>query len=106
MSGIGSVMPGLLSSSGAGAVRDPSSGDYFDASNRVTVYTAPGAFPPSTAVYSVVFRWGGVDVATVNTSYPASPVTSAVVGSYTYYSGAFKSGTGTVDLYGIYRVGP
>lgn len=98
-----------LAGAGPAIVRDPTSGDYFDTSNRVTRYTYIGINPPFSSYYETVFRWGGTNVATVTNPYPESPVTSTVVGAYTYYVGDFESTSGSdpiVDLYGIYRVGP
>ena len=98
-----------LAGSSPGIVRDPTSGDYYDANNRVTQSFYIGVSPPFSSYYETVFRWGGSNVATVTNPYPDSAATSVVVGAYTYYLGTFQSSSGTdpiVALYGIYRIGP
>lgn len=105
-------MTGVLAAfagSGRGVVRDPTTGDYFNTNNKVTLNTYTGANPPFSSYYETIFRWNGVDVATEIAYYPDEAIISVVVGSYTYYAGSYQGGAGgepIVTLYGIYRVGP
>ena len=105
-------MTGILAAfagSGRGVVRDPITGDYYDANNRVTINSYTGGSPPFSSYFETIFRWGGVNIATVVNPYPEAATTSVVVGSYTYYLGTFKSSSGSepvINLYGIYRIGP
>lgn len=110
MSGIGAMMPGILAGGGAGSViREPATGDNYDANNYARFTTTIGGSPPSTSTSGVVFRWGGVNVFAVTVPYPASAPTSVTVGAYTYYQGSFRSSAGSdpnIADYGIYRTSP
>lgn len=114
MSGIGSVLPGLVSNSGGGGgggpVREPTSGDYYDASNRVTQTSAIGINPPGSTYSRTVFRWAGVNVYdSGNVFYPVVAPNQITVGPYTYYAGLQQSSTGgdpNTQTFGIYRTTP
>ncbi len=104
------ALAAAILSGGAGVedVRDPETGDYFDADYRVTQSYWVASPPITPDTWQVVFRWGGVDVYTYG-PYPVAPPTSVTVGDYTYYTGDFESSSGSfpvVSLSGIYREGP
>lgn len=110
MSGIMCAIAGIAASGGGGGgvTREPTTGDYYDANNRVTRTSFIGGSPPGSTYTRVVFRWGGVDVFdTGNVPYPAvannsSPRTDGFI----YRAGALQSISGsdpTINVYGIYR---
>lgn len=105
MTGITCMVAGLKS-----FVRDPATGEYYDANNRVTYTSYTGPSPPSSSYTQVVFRWAGTNVYdSGQLPYPAVPPSSVTVGSYTYYAGTVQSSTGgdpSTQLNAIYRFGP
>lgn len=111
MSGTVCAIAGILSgmAGGGGPTREPPTGDYYDANNRVTYTTAIGGSPPFSSYTQAVFRWGGVNVAdTGQVYYPDVADTTAVAGGKTYSAGSYRSGGGgdpNITTYGIYREG-
>lgn len=105
MSGVACAMAGLK-----GLVREPTTGEYYDASNRVTYTAYTGPSPPIGSYVQAVFRWAGSDVYNSGQiPYPGTAPTSVTVGRYTYYAGSVQSSTGgdpSVQTNAIYRIGP
>jgi len=108
MTGIMCAMAGIGPSGGSSS-REPASGDYYDANNRVTYTTVLGVSPPFSSYTQVVFRWGGVNVVDSGAvPYPAVSPNQATSGAYTYYMGAQRTNSGSdpnFATYGIYREG-
>lgn len=111
MSGIMCAIAGILAGSASGGVvRNPPTGDYYDANNLVTFTTVIGGTPPFSSYTQSVFRWGGVVVYDSGAiPYPSNAPTTVLVGAYTYSTGTQRSNAGSdpnVRVSGIYREGP